>query len=113
MSKLIEITDDNYEKEIYQSDDIWSVTFSDLEHCSPCRALHPVLENIVSNNKVPGVKFGTVAIQNSGLNFSTSMAIRGVPTTHVMRKNKILGTVVGFIPENDFIEKIKAFTKID
>ena len=41
------------------------------------------------------------------------MAIRGVPTTHVMRKNKILGTVVGFIPENDFIEKIKAFAKID
>ena len=108
MSGLKEITDENYEKEIYQSEDIWSVTFSALSYCAPCKALHPVISNIALNNKVPGVKFGTVAVEDKGINFSSQIGgIKGVPTTHIMKKDKILGTIVGFIPEKEFIENDK------
>ena len=111
MAELKEITDNNYQKEVMESDDIWSVTFSALSYCAPCKSLHEVLKHITQNDKLPGVKFGTVAIEDKGLNLSTSMNIKGVPTTHVFFKNKILGTVVGFLPEKDFIEKIKSFAK--
>ena len=38
--------------------------------------LHPVIESIAKNNKVPGVKFGVVATEDTGLNFSTMMNVR-------------------------------------
>ena len=112
MSDLIQITDKNYEKEIHQSNDIWCVTFSALSFCQPCKMLHPVIESIAKNNKVPGVKFGVVATEDTGLNWSTSLGIRGVPTTHIMRGKEIIGTKVGFVPEKDFIEFVKSTTKI-
>ncbi len=107
MAELIQITDNNYEKEIHQSNDIWCVTFSALSFCQPCKMLHPVIQSIAKNNKVPGVKFGVVATEDSGLNFSTMMNVRGVPTSHVMKGNKILGTKVGFVEESKFIEFVK------
>ena len=107
MSDLIQITDKNYEKEIHQSDDIWCVTFSALSFCQPCKMLHPVIESIAKNNKVPGVKFGVVATEDTGISFSTMMAIRGVPTTHIMKGKEILGTKVGFVEESKFLEFVK------
>ena len=107
MAELIQITDNIYEKEIHQSNDIWCVTFSALSFCQPCKMLHPVIESIAKNNKVPGVKFGVVATEDTGLSYSTMMGIRGVPTTHVMRGKEILGTKVGFVEESKFIEFVK------
>ena len=40
------------------------------------------------------------------------MGIKGVPTTHVMKKGQILGTIVGFVPEEQFIAKVKEAAKI-
>ena len=106
MSDLIQITDDNYEKEIHQSNDIWCVTFSALSFCQPCKMLHPVIESIAKNNKVPGVKFGVVATEDTGL-LQYHDGDSGVPTTHVMRGKEILGTKVGFVEESKFIEFVK------
>ena len=66
-----------------------------------------MIESIAENSKVPGVKFGVVATEDTGLNFSTMMNVRGVPTTHVMRGKEILGTKVGFVEESKFIEFVK------
>ena len=107
MSDLIQITDKNYEKEIHQSDDIWCVTFSALSFCQPCKMLHQVIQSIAKNNKVPGVKFGVVATEDTGISFSTMMSIRGVPTTHIMKGKEILGTKVGFVEESKFLEFVK------
>ena len=35
------------------------------------------------------------------------MNVRGVPTSHVMKGEKILGTKVGFVEESKFIEFVK------
>ncbi len=111
MAELKELTDENYE-EVINSKDIWCVTFSALSFCQPCRMLHPVIESIAKSEKVPGVKFGVVATEDKGLNWSTSMKIMGVPTTHVMRGKEILGTKVGFVPEKDFIDFVKSAAKV-
>ena len=112
MAELKEIKDQNYQKEVMESDDIWSISFSALSYCAPCRALHEVLKHITKNDKVPNVKFGTVAIEDTGLNWSTEMGIRAAPTTHVMHKGKILGTIMGFQGEKEFIEKVQSFSKL-
>ena len=83
MAELIQITDNNYEKEIHQSNDIWCVTFSALSFCQPCKMLHPVIQSIAKNNKVPGVKFGVVATEDTGLNFSTMMNVRCWHPSHI------------------------------
>ena len=112
MAELKEITDQNYKKEVIESDDVWSVTFSALSYCQPCKALHEILKHITANEKIPNVKFGTVAIEDTGLNWSTEMNIKAAPTTHVMHKGKILGTIMGFQGEKEFIEKVQSFSKL-
>lgn len=112
MAELKEITDQNYQKEVIESEDIWAISFSALSYCAPCRSLHEVLKHITQNDKVPNVKFGTVAIEDTGLSWSTQMNIRAAPTTHVMRKGKILGTIMGFPGEKEFIEKVQSFAKL-
>ena len=112
MAELKEITDQNYKKEVIESDDVWSVTFSALSYCQPCKALHKILTHITANEKIPNVKFGTVAIEDTGLNWSTEMNIKAAPTTHVMYKGKILGTIMGFQGEKEFIEKVQSFSKL-
>jgi thioredoxin-like negative regulator of GroEL len=112
MAELKEITDQNYKKEVIESEDIWAISFSALSYCAPCRALHNVLKHITVNDKVPNVKFGTVAIEDTGLNWSTEMGIKAAPTTHVMRGSKILGTIMGFQGEKEFIEKVQSFAKL-
>ena len=58
MTKLHEITDQNFEKEVVESKKNWSVTYSALSYCQPCHVLHKTLENEILNakynkNKVP------------------------------------------------------------
>jgi len=112
MAELKEITDENYENEIFNSKDIWCVTFSALSFCQPCKALHNVLLDIAKNDKVPGIKFGTVATEDKGINFSSDQVIKSVPTTKIFRGQEILGTKLGFVPEKDFIEFVKSTAKI-
>jgi thioredoxin-like negative regulator of GroEL len=112
MAELKEITDQNYKKEVIESEDIWAISFSALSYCAPCKALHEVLKHITANDKVPNVKFGTVAIEDTGLNWSTEMGIKAAPTTHVMRGSKILGTILGFQGEKEFIEKVQSFAEL-
>ena len=57
MTKLHEITDENFQKEVIESKKNWSVTYSALSYCQPCHVLHKTLENEIYGLKIRRHRF--------------------------------------------------------
>ena len=108
MSKLHEITDENFEKEVVQSKKNWSVTYSALSYCQPCKVLHQTLKDeILKNDIAKSVNFGSVAVEDKGINISGRAGVRGVPTTILYKNGEPVATKVGAVPANEFIARVK------
>ncbi len=108
MTKLHEITDQNFEKEVVESKKNWSVTYSALSYCQPCHALHKTLENeILKDDIAKTVSFGSVAVEDKGINISGRAGVRGVPTTILYKNGEPIAQKVGAVPASEFIAWVK------
>ncbi|MDC0059617.1 thioredoxin [Pelagibacteraceae bacterium] len=108
MSKLNEITDENFKKEVLESSKPYVVTYSALSYCMPCRQLHKILESEVVNHPIgKEVNFGTVAVEDKGINIASSAMVRGVPTTIIYKNGEPISQKVGAVPAQSFISWVK------
>ena len=64
MKKIIELTDQNFEKEVLQSKNFVLVDFW-AEWCNPCKILAPILEE-VAQEYFHKIKFGKLNIEKNG-----------------------------------------------
>ena len=98
MGKLNEITDENFKTEVLKSTKPYVVTYSALSYCQPCIQLHKILKGEVINHPISEkVNFGTVAVEDKGINISTAAGVRSVPTTHIYRDGEKISEKVGKI----------------
>ena len=89
MGKLNEITDQNFKTEVLESTKPYVVTYSALSYCQPCIQLHKILKDEVINHPISEkVNFGTVAVEDKGINISTAAGVKGVPTTIIYKNSK-------------------------
>ena len=108
MAKLNEITDENFKKEVLESSKPYVVTYSALSYCQPCHQLHQILQNEVLNHPITNeVNFGTVAVEDKGINISTSAGVRGVPTTVIYKNGSETSRKIGAVPAQSFISWVK------
>ena len=108
MAKLNEITDENFKKEVLENSKPYVVTYSALSYCQPCVQLHKILESEVINHPIANeVNFGTVAVEDKGLNISTAAGVRGVPTTIIYKNGERISEKVGAVPASTFISWVK------
>jgi len=108
MAKLNEITDENFNKEVLKSTKPYVVTYSALSYCQPCVQLNNTLKSDVINHPIADeVNFGTVAVEDKGINISTSAGVRGVPFTIIYKNGERIADKVGAVPANIFISWIK------
>ncbi len=108
MAKLHEITDQNFEKEVIQSKKNWSVTYSALSYCQPCRILHNTLQHeILKDDISKTVNFGTVAVEDKGINISGREGIRSVPHTILYRNGEAVAQQTGSVPASEFLAFLK------
>jgi len=109
MAKLNEITDENFKKEVLENPRPYVVTYSALSYCAPCQELHRILENEVLNNPITNeVNFGTVAVEDKGINISTAAGVRGVPTTIIYKNGEKISEKVGSVPAQTFIAWVQS-----
>ena len=96
MSKIVDITSDNFHKEVIESDvpvvvDFWA------PWCGPCRMVAPVLEDVSQkmNSKIKFVKLNTDENQKTAMDYG----IMAIPSLLIFKDGKEIDRVVGFIPQ--------------
>ena len=102
MGTVVKATDDNFHKEVLDSDipvlvDFWA------PWCGPCKMLAPTLEEISreNNGKIKIVKINIDENQEMAAKFG----IRSIPTMMIFNKGELKNQIVGSLPKEQ-IEKI-------
>lgn len=93
---LVEITDQNFEEEVKNSDKLVLVDFW-APWCGPCKMLGPILEELGSELK--NVKIVKMNIDEH-LAIPSEMGIRSIPTMMIFKDGKNIDTKLGVLPKN-------------
>jgi thioredoxin 1 len=101
--KPVHFTDDNFEKEVLQSNipvvvDFWA------EWCGPCRMIAPIIEEL-AEEYAGKVKFGKLDV-DSNQQTSIKYGVRSIPTVLFLSNGKVIDTIIGAVPKNQFVARL-------
>ena len=105
MAEVMNITDENFEKEVINSKtpvivDFWATW------CVPCRAIEPVVEELsqVYDGKVKVVRINVDESQKTPAKYG----IRGIPTLLLFKEGRVKGQLVGAVPRSKIEDLFKS-----
>ena len=96
---IIEITAENYQTEVVESDkpvllDFWATW------CGPCKMLSPIVDEIAEERG--DIKVGKVNVDDQG-ELAAQFGVMSIPTLVVMVDGEIKTTSVGYKPKKDVL----------
>ena len=102
---LVEITDDNFEAEVINSDlpvliDFWAVW------CGPCKMIAPIVEELATEYDGKA-KIGKLDV-DSNQQTSIKYGVRSIPTLLLFKDGELKDTVIGAVPKTNIVEKLNA-----
>lgn len=99
----INITKENFEKEVINSDKTVLVDFW-AEWCGPCRMVGPTLEEV--SNELSTAKIGKVNVDEQP-ELAVKFNVMSIPTLIVFKDGKVVSTSVGVKSKQAIIEMLK------
>ena len=103
-SKVVEITDDNFERAVTQSPvpvlvDFWAAW------CAPCRAMSPHVEALAEAYEGK-VRFGKLDA-DAHQDIVAKLDVRSLPTFLIFKEGKVAGQIVGAVPKSRLEDLVK------
>ena len=104
MSTPIHVTDDSFEQEVIQADlptvvDFWAVW------CAPCRRIAPILEEMAA--EYDGQLKVTKLNVDENPATASKYGIMSIPTLLVFKGGKPVERIVGYMPKERLMDKIR------
>ena len=101
---ILELRDDNFQKEVLQSDtpvlvDFWAAW------CMPCRAIAPAVEELATSY-AGKVKVGKLNVDDHQ-GTPQSYGIRSIPTLLVFKGGKVVDQIVGAVPKGKIEDALR------
>ena len=96
------ITRNDFES-VINSENITLIDFY-ASWCGPCKALAPVLDEFASENK--DIVVGKVNVDEE-MDLAARFKVRSVPTMIVFKEGKEINRLVGFLPKEEILKRIK------
>ena len=97
MSEIVHVTDDGFEKDVLQSENVVLVEYW-AEWCGPCKMIAPVLEEVASEYA------GTLKVAKLNIddnpNTPPKYGIRGIPTLMLFKDGNVEATKVGAVSKS-------------
>ncbi len=104
MGDILEVSDDNFEAEIVNSEipsmvDFWA------EWCGPCKKVGPVVEELAAEyaGKIKIAKMDVDSNRQTPAKFG----IRNIPTLILFKGGEVVNTIVGAQPKTSIEEELK------
>jgi thioredoxin 1 len=104
MADLLQVTDDNFDAEIVNSDlpvmvDFWA------EWCGPCRMVAPVVEELAKEyeGKIKVAKMDVDKNRQTPAKFG----IRNIPTLILFKGGEVANTIIGAQPKSSIEAELK------
>ncbi len=103
MSKPIEITDDQFDDEVLQSDKLVIVDFW-APWCGPCRAMAPVLSDL-AKDRSELLKVVKVNVDEQQIN-AAQLGIMTIPTLILFKDGEPVDRMIGGYPKRSIVERV-------
>lgn len=104
MSDLMQVTDENFDEEIMNSDmpamvDFWA------EWCGPCKVVGPVVEELAQEYKGK-IKVAKMDVDESRKT-PARFGIRNIPTLIFFKSGEVVQTIIGAQPKSHLEDELK------
>ncbi|MBU3958553.1 MAG: thioredoxin [Candidatus Omnitrophica bacterium] len=102
---LAHLTDDNFKKEVLESDELVLVDFW-ATWCGPCKMIAPILEDLAQDYDKK-IKIGKLNVEDNS-KIASQYGIMSIPTLMFFKKGKVIEQVAGVISKSQLKKKIEA-----